>query len=211
MKKTWKILLCCICITGLLLNGCGLPAKNTEEQAVTFADGITVKGTLISVDGREMNPAEQNENVTAIADCKRMGPEMIAIEGILKGNADNLYFTIYSLPEQRYVYEQYGQLFAWRDDDPDSLVYVQNLSESGGTSQVKNSKDMVLFTTGEDEQIADITYVPKGVRIDVTDDKGSLLRSVVVEMLSEPPEETAGEEDETDEVDGADASADTMQ
>ena len=63
-------------------------------------------------------------------------------------------------------------------------MYVLDYSDEGEKSQVKNKKDMVLYESGADEQILNVTFVPKGLKIEVADLRGDNPRQVLVEAAS---------------------------
>ena len=82
------------------------------------------------------------------------------------------------------VYEQYGKQFIWQNDDLDTLIYVLDYAKEKEPSRVLNKKDVLLYETSGEEQIQNIVYVPKGVKVEVSDLQGENLRQVVVEASS---------------------------
>lgn len=170
--------LLCILLLTMFVMGCG---KTTVEQKVVIEDGITVDGLNITARDREISLGERNDKVKSILSCRWIGNDEIAIEGKLAEETNNRYFAIYNLAKGMFRYEQYGQDFMWKDNDSDTLIYVQDYTDNGGNYQVRNIQDVVLFTTGNGEIIQSISYVPRGIKVDVVDQKGTLLRSVVVE------------------------------
>ena len=92
--------------------------------------------------------------------------------------------AVYDVVRELYVYEQYGKQFIWQNDDLDTLIYVVDYAKDKEPSRVLNKKDVVLYETGAEEQIQNIAYVPKGVKVEISDLHGDNLRQVVVEASS---------------------------
>lgn len=188
MRRTWIVLLLlCLLLTGAAGCTATAPAEPEAEQedAVeeSVADeGITITGTVVEAAGKQVDLAEKNEYVRSIVRCRWLEQNKVAMEGRLTGsNSQALYFAVYDVVRELYVYEQYGQQFIWQNDDLDTLVYVQDYSGEGEPSRVLNKKDIVLYETGVQEQISNVAYVPKGIKVEVVDLHGEALRQVVVE------------------------------
>ncbi len=184
MRRTWIILLLlCLLLTGAAGCTATAPAEPEAEQGESVADeGVTITGTVVEAAGKQVDLAEKNEYVRSIVRCRWLEQNKVAMEGRLTGsNSQALYFAVYDVVRELYVYEQYGQQFIWQNDDLDTLVYVQDYSGEGEPSRVLNKKDMVLYETGVQEQITNVAYVPKGIKVEVADLHGEVLRQVVVE------------------------------
>lgn len=188
MRKQWTILLLfCLILGGMA--GCAAketPATEKEETAVPLIDeGITVNGTIIEAANKRVDLAERNEYVQSIASCHWLEGNKIAIEGRLDGvNSQALYLAVYDVVRDVYVYEQYGKQFIWQNDDLDTLVYVVDYADANESSRVLNKQDVVLYETGSQEQVTNVSYVPKGVKVEVADLHGEVLRQVVVEVAN---------------------------
>ena len=49
---------------------------------------------------------------------------------------------------------------------------------------LKNKKDMVLYESDPKEQICNIAFVPKGIKIELTDLQGNNPRQVIVDAAT---------------------------
>lgn len=194
MQRTFRmLLLLCALLAGLAV-GCTSAASDSDqpeaEQAAPAEEpvidaGISVSGTVVEAAGKRIDLAEKNEYVRNIVRCRWLEQNKVAIEGTLDGvNSQALYLAVYDVVRGLYVYEQYGKQFIWQNDDLDTLVYVVDYAKDKEPSRVLNKKDVLLYETSGTEQIQNISYVPKGLKVEVTDLHGDSLRQVVVEVSS---------------------------
>ncbi len=191
MQRTFiMLLLLCLLFAGAA--GCAAvnPAEPESEQEEAAEEpvadaGIRVSGTVVEAAGKQVDLAEKNEYVRAIVRCRWVEQNKVVIEGSLSGsNSQELYLAVYDVVRELYVYEQYGKQFIWQNDDLDTLIYVVDYAKDKEPSRVLNKKDVVLYETGAEEQIQNIAYVPKGVKVEISDLHGDNLRQVVVEASS---------------------------
>ena len=191
MQRTFiMLLLLCLLFAGAA--GCAAvnPAEPESEQEEAAEEpvadaGIRVSGTVVEAAGKQVDLAEKNEYVRAIVRCRWVEQNKVAIEGSLSGsNSQELYLAVYDVVRELYVYEQYGKQFIWQNDDLDTLIYEVDYAKDKEPSRVLNKKDVVLYETGAEEQIQNIAYVPKGVKVEISDLHGDNLRQVVVEASS---------------------------
>lgn len=190
------VLLLAALLLSAFLAGCGAdtPAQqpgndaaeeNTQEPELVIDSGIIVNGTVVEAAGKQVDFNERNEYVKSIVSCRWLEKNKVAVQcRISGGKSQAYYFAVYDVVRDLYVYEQYGKQFIWQNDDLDTLVYVLDYSDEGEKSQVKNKKDMVLYESGADEQILNVTFVPKGLKIEVADLRGDNPRQVLVEAAS---------------------------
>ena len=190
------VLLLAALLLSAFLAGCGAdtPAQqpgndaakeNTQEPELVIDSGIIVNGTVAEAAGKQVDFNERNEYVKSIVSCRWLEKNKVAVQcRISGGKSQAYYFAVYDVVRDLYVYEQYGKQFIWQNDDLDTLVYVLDYSDEGEKSQVKNKKDMVLYESGADEQILNVTFVPKGLKIEVADLRGDNPRQVLVEAAS---------------------------
>lgn len=182
-------------LLGLLLAGMAgctavNPAEPEPEQEKAAEEpmidaGISVLGTVVEAAGKQVDLAEKNEYVRAIVRCRWVEQNKVAIESRLSGtSSQELYLAVYDVVRELYVYEQYGKQFIWQNDDLDTLIYVVDYAKDKAPSRVLNKKDVILYETSADEQIQNIAYVPKGVKVEISDLHGDTLRQVVVEASS---------------------------
>jgi len=175
-------LVCLLLMVLVLTIGCGNKNIETSMEAVV-AEDVQVSGTVVTTERFRIDISERNRNVERILICQWLDADKtrLAIESQLNDKSGNHFFVIY-LPEQDiFQFERYGKAFLWQEMKPESLMYVQDYSEEGGTIQVRNYVDTVLFTTGKGEYIRSISYVPNGLQVDVVDENDVLLRSVIME------------------------------
>lgn len=191
MQRTFiMLLLLCLLFAGAA--GCAAvnPAEPESEQEEAAEEpvadaGIRVSGTVVEAAGKQVDLTEKNEYVRAIVRCRWVEQNKVVIEGSLSGsNSQELYLAVYDVVRELYVYEQYGKQFIWQNDDLDTLIYVVDYAKDKEPSRVLNKKDVVLYETGAEEQIQNIAYVPKGVKVEISDLHGDNLRQVVVEASS---------------------------
>lgn len=190
------VLLLAALLLSAFLAGCGAdtPAQqpgndaaeeNTQEPELVIDSGIIVNGTVVEAAGKQVDFNERNEYVKSIVSCRWLEKNKVAVQcRISGGKSQAYYFAVYDVVRDLYVYEQYGKQFIWQNDDLDTLVYVLDYSDEGEKSQVKNKKDTVLYESGADEQILNVTFVPKGLKIEVADLRGDNPRQVLVEAAS---------------------------
>lgn len=191
MQKLWvTVLLCCLLFAGLL-SGCGGEAPAETEQDIVAEEeprieaGIDVSGTVVKAAGKSIDLSEKNQYIRAVARCRWLEKNKLAIECITSsGRGQDLYLAVYDVVRDIYVYEQYGKQFIWQNDDLDTLIYVVDYSEAEEPSQVRNKNDVVLYESGSQEQIENVSYVPKGIKVELTDLHGSNPRQIVVEAAS---------------------------
>ena len=190
MQKTFiMLLLLCLLLVGMTA-GCAAERPAEPEQAEVAEEpeidaGISVSGTVVDAAGKQVDLAEKNEYVRAIVRCRWVEQNKVAIEGRLAGgSSQELYLAVYDVVRELYVYEQYGKQFIWQNDDLDTLIYVLDYAKEKEPSRVLNKKDVLLYETSGEEQIQNIVYVPKGVKVEVSDLQGENLRQVVVEASS---------------------------
>lgn len=168
-----------------LLTGCAAEPSEAEPEVVeetTLESGITVSGSVVYAANKSIDLSQKNENIRSIVSCRWLEQNKVAVQCRISGGGNQvLYFLVYDLVRDLYVYEQYGSQFIWQNDDLDTLVYVRDYSEAGEPSQVKNKKDMVLYESSADEQICSIAFVPKGIKVELTDLRGNHSRQVIVE------------------------------
>ena len=190
------VLLLAALLLSAFLAGCGAdtPAQqpgndaaeeNTQEPELVIDSGIIVNGTVVEAAGKQVDFNERNEYAKSIVSCRWLEKNKVAVQcRISGGKSQAYYFAVYDVVRDLYVYEQYGKQFIWQNDDLDTLVYVLDYSDEDEKSQVKNKKDMVLYESGADEQILNVTFVPKGLKIEVADLRGDNPRQVLVEAAS---------------------------
>lgn len=202
MRNHWKKRMTVLFLCGLLamfMIGCGanapapdnsqdVPESQEEQKQETVTelpavdDGIAVTGTVVSAGGKTVNLNEKNEFVQSVASCRWLEKNKIAALCELNGNkGQRYYFAVYDVVRDFYVYERYGSQFIWQNDDIDTLVYVLDYSGEKEPSKVCNKKDMVLFESKADEQITGIAFVPKGLKVELTDLRGDNPRQALVE------------------------------
>lgn len=189
VRKTWIALL----LAGLLLAGtvagCAAhpvnqPKQEQDENAVEpqIAEGITVNGTVVEAAGKAIDVAEKNSYIHAVVGCNWIEKNKLMIECSLSGhNSQPLYLAVYDVVRDLYVYEQYGKQFVWQNDDLDTLIYVVDYTNEGEGSQVLNKKDVVLYESSAQQQIKAISYVPKGIKVEVRDLRDDNIQQIVVE------------------------------
>lgn len=186
--KIFLVLLLYLLLAGLLA-GCvqGQPTESEQEQDEMAAEpqidtGIVVSGTTVTAAGKTLQLAEKNSYIRSIVSCHWIEKNKIAVECSLSGvHSQPLYFTVYDVVRNIYVYEQYGKQFIWQNDDLDTLLYVVDYAGTGEGSQVLNRQDVVLYTSDAQQQIQTIAYVPKGIKVEVSDRRGEHRQQIVVE------------------------------
>lgn len=175
-QKFWLVLL----LAGLLMAGtvagCAANQVNQPEQEEQkeaaepqIAEGITVNGTVVEAAGKRVDVADKNSYIHAIESCQWIEKNKLMIQCRVSGyNSQPLYLAVYDVVRDMYVYEQYGKQFVWQNDDLDTLIYVVDYAHAGQSSQVLNKNDVVLYTSGAQQQIKAVSYVPKGIKVEVT-------------------------------------------
>lgn len=160
-------------------------AQNEPVEETLIEDGIVVTGTVVEAAGKRLDMAEKNDYIRSIARCRWIDGNKVAIESRLNGTkSQDLYLVVYDVVRDLFVYEQYGKQFIWQNNDLDTLIYVVDYADEEEPSQVCNKKEVVLYETSAQEQITNISYVPKGIKVEVVDLHGESLRQVVVEVAS---------------------------
>lgn len=194
MRKTWIIcvLLCLLAVPWM--TGCtahsGTEPEAEQEQTqsadeVEISAGITVDGTVVSAAGKKIDLSEKNEYVRDIVSCQWVERNKVAIQSRLaEGKGQDIYFTVYDVVRDMYIYEQYGKQFIWQNDDLDTLIYVVDYAGEQQPSRVYNRKDVLLYETGSQEEIQNIAYVPKGIKVEIGDLRHDNTRQVVVETAN---------------------------
>ncbi len=193
MRNKAKRLLSILLMTALLA-GCGTdtpaqkPEKEPEAEPVETVEtavidsGITVSGTVVEAGGKSVDLSEKNEYVKSVESCRWLEQTKIAATCPIAGaKSQDYYFVVYDVVRDMYLYEQYGKQFIWQNDDLDTLVYVLDYAGEGEPSLVCNKKDMVLYKSSAEEQIYNVVFVPKGIKVELTDLRGDNLRQVLVE------------------------------
>ncbi len=154
-----------------------------QEQEID--EGIQVNGTVVTAAGKEIDLAEKNSYVHRIARCHWIEKNKLMIECNITGsNGQPLYLAVYDVVRDIYVYEQYGKQFMWQNDDLDTLVYVMDYAGEEEGSQVLNKKNVVLYESGTEEQIVSVSYVPKGIKVELADLRGENARQVIIESAN---------------------------
>lgn len=194
MRKTWIIcvLLCLLAvpwITGCTAHSETEPEAEQEQtqsaDEVEISAGITVDGTVVSAAGKKIDLSEKNEYVRDIVRCQWVERNKVAIQSRLaEGKGQDIYFTVYDVVRDMYIYEQYGKQFIWQNDDLDTLIYVVDYAGEQQPSRVYNRKDVLLYETGSQEEIQNIAYVPKGIKVEIGDLRHDNTRQVVVETAN---------------------------
>ena len=188
VQRTWIVLL----LVGLLLAGtvagCAAnqvdqPEQEQEDAAEPqIAEGIAVNGTVVEAAGKSLDIAEKNSYVRSIVSCQWIEKNKLMIQCSLSGhNSQPLYLAVYDVVRDLYVYEQYGKQFVWQNDDLDTLIYVVDYANEGEGSQVLNKKDVVLYESSAQQQIKAISYVPKGIKVEVMDLHNENSQQIIVE------------------------------
>lgn len=189
VQRTWVVLL----LIGLLLAGtvagCAANQVNQPEQEQDenvaepqIAEGIAVNGTVVEAAGKTIDLAEKNSYIHAIVSCQWIEKNKLMIQCSLSGhNSQPLYLAVYDIVRDLYVYEQYGKQFVWQNDDLDTLIYVVDYAQEGEGSRVLNKKDVVLYESSAQQQIKAISYVPKGIKVEVTDLHDENAQQIIVE------------------------------
>ena len=161
VQKFWLVLL----LAGLLMAGtvagCAANQVNQPEQEEQkeaaepqIAEGITVNGTVVEAAGKRVDVADKNSYIRAIESCQWIEKNKLMIQCRVSGyNSQPLYLEVYDVVRDMYVYEQYGKQFVWQNDDLDTLIYVVDYAHAGQSSQVLNKNDVVLYTSGAQQQI----------------------------------------------------------
>ncbi len=191
MRGSAKGLLAVLLIAGLL-TGCAADqsAQNSEKQPEPVAEvekaivdeGITIAGSRVEAAGKVVDLGEKNEYVQSVESCCWLEKTKIAATCPIKGTkSQDYYFVVYDVVRDMYLYEQYGKQFIWQNDDLDTLVYVLDYASEGEPSLVRNRKDMVLYESEPDEQIQNIAFVPKGIKVELADLNGDNRHQVLVE------------------------------
>lgn len=179
-----SVLLLCV------LTGCGAnaPASEPEQEPAEEAvieSGITVTGTILEAAGKSVDLGEKNEYITSIVSCRWLEKNKVAARCRISGNhSQEYYFAVYDVVRDMYVYEQYGKQFIWQNDDIDTLIYVLDYAGEGEPSLVCNKKDMVLYESSAEEQIYNVAFVPKGIKVELADLRGNHQRQVLVEAAT---------------------------
>lgn len=190
MRNRMAIVLAAVLLAGFL-TGCGaaVPAQETEKkpaeetvQEPAIDSGITVTGLVIEAAGKSVDLGEKNKYIQSIVSCHWLEKNKVAAQCRISGTkSQEYYFAVYDVVRDIYVYEQYGKQFIWQNDDLDTLVYVLDYAGEGEPSLVCNKKDMVLYKSSAEEQIYNVAFVPKGIKIEFADLRGNNPRQVIVE------------------------------
>lgn len=188
MRKTLAILLLLV-FTAVMCGGCVLtdhkakPEKEEEPPKVVEMDkGITVSGSVVRADGKEVDLKTKNSCLDQVKSCQWLEDKRVLIECTQKGHGvQEKYLAVYDFAGEAYVYEKYGQQFIWKNKDLDTLVYIVDYSDDDEPSQVLDGNDVLLYESGINEKIHSISYVPKGIKVEVGDEKGENVRDIVVE------------------------------
>ncbi|MDE7424854.1 MAG: hypothetical protein K2N51_14390 [Lachnospiraceae bacterium] len=75
---------------------------------------------------------------------------------IMHANPSLSVLFVIDADKEKILYTKYGSAFTWVDDNPESLLYVEqapHFSEVTGYEEIKNYEDDTLLQTGEEEQI----------------------------------------------------------
>ena len=206
MQTKWKRLLSILFLSGLLaavVSGCGAdtPAPDNGQETQTpqesqqasddkaekpaVDEGISINGTAVSAAGKTVNLYDRNEFVQTIASSRWLEKNKIAVLCEISGTkSQDYYFAGYDVVRDLYVYEQYGKQFIWQNDDLDTLVYVLDYAAEKEPSKVCNKKDMVLYQSSAAEQITGVSFVPKGLKVELADLRGDNARLVIVEAAT---------------------------
>ena len=188
MRKTLAILLLLV-FTVVMCGGCvpkdedsGQKDPKEPEKVVEMDKGITASGTTVSADGKKLDLKKENDSVEKVESCQWLEEKRVLIECTQNGaGVQEKYLTVYDFAREVYVYEQYGQQFIWKDKDLDTLVYVMDYSKENEPSQVLDKNDVILYESGSNEKIHSISFVPKGIKVEVGDRKAENVRDIIVE------------------------------
>ena len=187
MRKKLAICLMAVVLAGVVA-GCAAggndtqPEQNAMEAQLTIEEGIVVSGTMVEAAGKTFDLAEKNPHITSVVSCRWLEKTKIAVQSLLTENkGQKYYFAVYDVVRDIYVYEQYGAQFIWQNDDLNTLVYVLDYAGEDGTSKVCSKKDVVLYESSIEERIQNVAFVPKGIKVEVTDLRGDNPRQVIVE------------------------------
>lgn len=189
MRNRLAIVLC-LSVLLCVLAGCGAsdPASEPEQEPAEEAvieSGITVTGTIIEAAGKSVDLGEKNEYIKSIASCRWLEKTKVAAQCRISGTKSQAYyFVVYDMVRDMYVYEQYGKQFIWQNDDMDTLIYVLDYAGEGEPSLVCNKNDMVLYESSAEEQIYNVAFVPKGIKVELADLWGNHQRQVLVEAAT---------------------------
>ena len=194
MRKTWTICVLLCLLVGPWMTGCtahsdtdpGVEQEQTQSaDEVEISAGITVDGTVVSAAGKKIDLSEKNEYVRNIVRCQWVERNKVAIQSRLaEGKGQDIYFVVYDVVRDMYLYEQYGKQFIWQNDNLDTLIYVVDYAGEQQPSRVYNRKDVLLYETGSQEEIRSIAYVPKGIKVEIGDLRHDNIRQVVVETAN---------------------------
>ena len=192
MQKKLTFLLLAVILSAVFLTGCSAPEQSEEQTPAEqpaeenlFDAGISVNGTAVEAAGKTVNLYDRNAYVQKIKSCRWLEKNKIAVQCTISGGkSQDYYFAVYDVVRDLYVYEQYGKQFIWQNDDLDTLVYVLDYAEEGQPSRVCSRLDVVLYESAPGEQVLNVSFVPKGIRIELADLRGENPRQVIVEAVN---------------------------
>ncbi len=191
-RATWFLFLSLsLLVMAGLLTGCAADAPASDSkpelkaeptEIVTVDSGISVSGTMVKAAGKSVDLGEEDEDIRSIESCYWLEKNKIAAQCSVAGRHNQeYYFVVYDLVRDLYLYEQYGKQFIWQNDDLDTLIYVLDYSGEGEPSKVCSKNNIVLYESNADEQIQNVAFVPKGIKIELTDLRGDNPHQVIVE------------------------------
>ena len=109
---------------------------------------------------------DKEERVNAVVELEWISDVELGILSHIDPSVS--YFCVYNAKQKTFFDEKYGVHFQWVKNDESTLIYAvasPHFSKEKGYEVVKNQKDEILYTTEQDEEIAELALSPNGEEI----------------------------------------------